>query len=94
MCQITRVFIFGGESFDFGHECCVGGVEQGDSGSDFLDHRLFIGGGMSQVVEIALEFLILDGFSSRGRLVGVRVSRHGGTRSYGGTCAAELDCPV
>ena len=49
-CQTTKVFIVGGKSFDFGHNSCVGGKEQGDRGGEFLEHCLFVGGGVSQVV--------------------------------------------
>ena len=45
---------------------------------------------MGQVIEIALEFLVLDGFSR----LGVGVSRHGGMRYHGCICAAKLACPV
>ena len=93
-CQTTEVFIVGGERFDFGHETCVGGGERGNGGGDFLKHRLFVCGGVIQVVEIALKFLVLDRFSSGGRLVGVRVLRRRGPRSHGSICAAGLDRPI
>ena len=63
MCQAAEVFIFGGDQFDLLHERCVGGGEKGNCGGEFLKHRLFVGGGVGQVIKIALEFFILDGFS-------------------------------
>ena len=63
-CQTIEVFIVESEIFDFLHERCVGGGEKGNGNGEFLDHRLFVGGGVRQVVEIALKCFVLDGFSS------------------------------
>ena len=62
-CQASGVFVFRGESFDFLQEHSFRGGEQGDGGRELLEHRLFVGGSVGQVVEIALFFFILDGFS-------------------------------
>ena len=62
--QATEVFAIGGERFDFPHVRCVGGGEQGGYGRELLEHRLFVGGDVVQVIKIALEFLVLDGLSS------------------------------
>ena len=62
-CQTTEVFIFGSEDFDLFHDRCIGGGESGDGGGELLEHRLFVGGSVSQFVEIVLEFLILNGLS-------------------------------
>ena len=63
-CQATKVFVVCGESFNLLHEHCVGGGKQGNGGGEFLEHRLFVGGGVGQVIEIALEFLVFDGIYS------------------------------
>ena len=62
--QATKLFVFGGERFDFIPEHFVGGGGQGNGGGEFQEHRIFVGGSVGQVIEIALEFLVLDGFSS------------------------------
>ena len=62
-CQATKVFVVGGESFDLLHKSCVGGGEQGNGGGELLEHQLFVGGSVGQVIKIALKFLILDGIS-------------------------------
>ena len=49
----------------FLHERCVDGGKRGDGGGELLQHFLLVGGGARQVVKIALEFLVIDGFSSR-----------------------------
>ena len=63
-CQATKVFVVGGKRFDLLHRRCVGGGKQGDCSGEFMEHRLFVGGGVGQVVDIALEFLVLNGFPS------------------------------
>ena len=61
-CQATKVFVVGGEGFDFLHKHCVGGVDQGDGGRGLVEHRLFFGGVLGQIIEISLKFLVFDGF--------------------------------
>ena len=89
-CQAAKVFVVGGERFDLLNERCVDGGEQGDSVRELLEHHLFIGGGMGEVIETTLEFLVLDGSSSCGDgMLGRR-----GPRSHGGIHATTLACPV
>ena len=65
-------------------------------GGEFLDHCLFFGGNLIQVVKIAFKSIVLDGFSRR--LVGkpnTRLLRSiGGPCSHGGIFADKLTRPI
>ena len=73
----------------FLNERCVDGGKRGDGGGELLQHFLLVGGGARQVVKIALEFLVIDGLSSRLiEELNTRFSRRGGPRSHGGIRAS------
>ena len=62
-CQASELFVVGSEIFYFLLDCCIGGDERGNGSREFMEHRLFVGGGVGKVIEIVLEFLVFDGFS-------------------------------